>query len=272
MVSGSAPRLIRQREGWEGELARQGGRRHGRLGGHRRRHGAAVRGQGRLGGHRRPKDKEGEALAAELKAAGKNALYVRTDVASEADVKALAEATMKAFGRVDVLVNNAGIMKRHERVEDWPTAEVRQIIDVNLVAIFLTTHAFVPLLERDGGGAIINISSVGSLEPVPYSPAYAATKGGVLALTRSFAPTLGPRGVRVNAILPNFVDTPMTADSPGRGVFDMLQPIDLATGIVHVAGDEQAQGGFYVVHLVDGKRTLSKLQDPPPMTEVAGVF
>lgn len=211
-------------------------------------------------------DGAAEANVAQLKAAGAKALYVRADVSSEKDVKALTEKTLTAFGRIDGLVNNAGIMHRHERAEDWTMDEVRQVLDVNLLSQFLTTYAMAPVMGRTGGGSIVNIASVGGLMAVAYSPAYAASKAGVLGLTRAIAPTLAPFGVRINAVLPSFVDTPMTADSPMRKTMPMLAPLDLAKGIFHVASDPSAQGGFFVVGGAAGASTLSRVTDPPPMT------
>jgi NAD(P)-dependent dehydrogenase (short-subunit alcohol dehydrogenase family) len=207
-----------------------------------------------------------EANVAQIKAAGGDALYVRGDVSSEKDVQALAEKALGAFGRIDGLVNNAGIMRRHERLEDWTAAETRQILEVNLLGLFLTTYAIAPVIARGGGGAIVNISSFGGVFPVAYSPPYAAAKAGVLGLTRSVAPLLAAQGVRVNAILPNFVDTPMTIDSPGRKTMPMLAPIDIARGVLHVASDPSLTGGFFGVSPADGGVTLVRVTDPPPLT------
>lgn len=211
-------------------------------------------------------DDAAEAHVAQLKAAGANALYVRGDVSAEKDVQALTEMTLKAFGRIDGLVNNAGIMRRHERFEDWTMEEIRQILAVNLVGLFITTHAIAPIIARAGGGAIVNISSVGGIFPVPYSPAYAAAKAGVLGLTRSVAPLLSAQGVRVNAVLPSFVDTPMTANAPARQTMPMLAPVDIARGVLHVASDPSLQGGFFVVAASDRGPTLSRVLDPPETT------
>ena len=198
-----------------------------------------------------------------IKAAGGSALYVRGSVASEADVKALAARAVDAHGRIDGLINNAGIMRRHEGIEGWTTDEIRQILDINLLGLFHTTYTLGPIIARDGGGAIVNIASIGGIVGVPYSPVYAAAKAGVLGLTRSIAPTLGSQGVSVNAMLPNFVDTPMTIDSPSRAFLPMLQPIDIARGVVHIAGDPKLNGAFFTVSLTDGKPALSRVADTP---------
>jgi NAD(P)-dependent dehydrogenase (short-subunit alcohol dehydrogenase family) len=203
-----------------------------------------------------------------IKSKGGTALHVRGSVAAEGDVKALAEKAVAAFGRIDGLVNNAGIMRRHDDLESWTMDEVRQVVDVNLLGLFYTTYALGPIIARDGGGAIVNISSIGGIVGVPCSPVYAAAKAGVLGLTRSVAPMLGPMGVRVNAMLPNFVDTPMTVDSPSRAFLPMLQPIDIARGVLHLASDPELNGAFFTVGLVDGKPALSRVSDSPAFTPV----
>jgi NAD(P)-dependent dehydrogenase (short-subunit alcohol dehydrogenase family) len=200
-----------------------------------------------------------------IKGAGGQALFVRGDVSSEADVRALGEKTVAAFGSIDGLINNAGIMRRHEFAE-WPIAEIRQTLDINLLGLFLTTYILGPTMIRDGGGSIINISSLGGLMPVVYSPVYAAAKAGVLGLTRAIAPTLGPQGVRVNAVLPSLVDTPLTANAPSRGEMPMMPPSDLAKGIFHVASDTSTNGGFFAVMLGDKGPQLSRLEDKPNFT------
>jgi NAD(P)-dependent dehydrogenase (short-subunit alcohol dehydrogenase family) len=213
-------------------------------------------------------DDAAETHVAQLKATGASALYVRGDVSAEKDVQSLTETTLSAFGRIDGLVNNAGIMRRHERFEDWTVEETRFVLEVNLLSLFITTYAIAPIMARTGGGAIVNISSFGGILPVPYSPCYAAAKAGVLGLTRSVAPMLATQGVRVNAVLPSFVDTPMTANAPARQTLPMLAPIDIARGVLHVASDLSLQGGFFTVAASDRGPVLSRMSDSPELTPV----
>jgi NAD(P)-dependent dehydrogenase (short-subunit alcohol dehydrogenase family) len=203
---------------------------------------------------------------AKIEASGSAALYHRGDVSSPSDVEKMSSAALGKFGRIDVLVNNAGIMRRHEDPFAWTLEEIRLILDVNLYSIFIATHAIAPIIANGGGGAIVNISSFGGIWPVPNSPVYAATKAGILGLTRSMAPKLSERGVRVNAVLPNFVDTPLTADSPHRRVMPMLDPIDIARGVLRVAGDPTLQGQFFAVQLDEGRRVISRVSDAPSFT------
>jgi NAD(P)-dependent dehydrogenase (short-subunit alcohol dehydrogenase family) len=210
-----------------------------------------------------------EAQVTRLKAGGAGALYVRGDVSSEQDVQALTEASLHAFGRIDVLVNNAGVMRRHDRLQDWTVEETRRVLEINLLGLFITTYAIAPIMTRAGDGAIVNVSSFGGLFPVPYSPCYAAAKAGVLGLTRSIAPALATQGVRVNAILPGLVDTPMTANAPARRTTPMLAPIDVARCILHLAGDPSLHGGFFAVAASALGPTLSRVSDPPELIPLA---
>jgi NAD(P)-dependent dehydrogenase (short-subunit alcohol dehydrogenase family) len=213
-------------------------------------------------------DGAAEENVATIKGKGGTALYVRANVGAEADVKAAADKVLSAFGRIDGLVNNAGIMRRHDDLDSWTMDEVRQVMDVNLLGLFYTTYKLGPIIAKDGGGMIVNIASIGGIVGVPYSPVYAATKAGVLGLTRSIAPLMGPMGVRVNAMLPNFVDTPMTIDSPSRKFLPMLQPYDIARGVLHLANDQSLNGAFFTVGLVDDKPALSRVADTPAFTQV----
>jgi 3-oxoacyl-[acyl-carrier protein] reductase len=206
---------------------------------------------------------------------GAKALFVRGDVSNERDVRSIAERTLDAFGRIDVLVNNAGIMRRHNLIEEWPLDEFRRVIDVNLTSLFITTQIIAPIMGRSGGGAVVNISSLGALYAVPFSPCYSAAKAGVLGLTRSLAPLLQPHRVRINAILPNLVETPMIADSPARGSgpsagsIGILNPGDIARAILYTAGNSGLNAAFLAVNnTVHGPR-LFRCGDPPEMTELA---
>jgi len=194
-------------------------------------------------------------------------LLVRADVSCEADVERVRQATVERFGRIDVLVNNAGIMRRHEQPFDWTVAEIEEVLNANLLSQFVTTQVLGPVMAQ-GGGSIVNIASMGATMAVPYSPAYTASKAGVLGMTRSVAAALAPSGIRVNAVLPGFVDTPMTAASPARGSMPIMAPGDVARAIVHVAGDPSLQGGFFAVEIDDDGVSLNRIDDTPRFTRV----
>ncbi len=154
-----------------------------------------------------------EEVAAEAGRLGTEAVALRGDVAREDDVKALVAATLERFGRLDVLVNNAGIMVRGPMLA-VPAEECRRMFDVNITGTMLCTrHALPAMIERKGG-RIINLSSQLAQRAVGGGgfAAYAATKGAIESLTRALAAEVGVHGITVNAIAPGGIDTDMSRD------------------------------------------------------------
>ncbi|MFI6286038.1 SDR family NAD(P)-dependent oxidoreductase [Streptomyces sp. NPDC051018] len=152
-------------------------------------------------------DDQGEAVAGEL--GGDSALYVRLDVSKEDDWRAAVATAKDRFGRIDGLVNNAGILRFNELVAT-PLEEFQLITQVNQVGAFLGIRTVAPEIEAAGGGTIVNTSSYTGLTGMGYVGAYAASKHAVVGLTRVAALELAGRGIRVNAVCPGAVDTPMT--------------------------------------------------------------
>lgn len=148
-----------------------------------------------------------EAVAAECRALGAQALVVQADVAQDADARRLAAETQACFGRADVLVNNAGTTKfvALKNLDGLDADDFQRIYAVNVIGAFQLSRAFVPLLNAQGG-AIVNISSVASMMGRGSSIAYMASKGAVNAMTVGLARALGP-AIRVNAIAPGLVDS-----------------------------------------------------------------
>ncbi|HZM77179.1 MAG TPA: SDR family oxidoreductase [Candidatus Limnocylindrales bacterium] len=140
------------------------------------------------------------------------------DVTSETDVAAFAGEVSERYGRIDVLVNNAGIACISP-AEETPVGLWRQVIDVNLTGPFLLCQALGREMLASGDGSIINIASVAGLFGVADRSAYNASKHGLIGLTRTLAVEWGGRGVRVNAICPGWVKTPMDAESQGQGAY-----------------------------------------------------
>jgi NAD(P)-dependent dehydrogenase (short-subunit alcohol dehydrogenase family) len=155
-----------------------------------------------------------QSVVDEVTAAGGRAIAIAADVSKEADAKRMVDAAVEAFGRVDVLYNNAGIMPEADHsvidtsVEDWD-----RVMAVNVRGVFLGCKYAIPKMVEQGSGSVINISSfvalIGCSNP---QDAYTASKGAVLALTKSLAVQFAPKGVRTNAICPGPVETPLLMD------------------------------------------------------------
>ncbi|MEB3102549.1 beta-ketoacyl-ACP reductase [Ferviditalea candida] len=171
---------------------------------------------------------------------------VQVDVASPEQARSMAEAAIAAFGRIDILINNAGItidgllMKMEEQA--W-----QKVIDVNLTGVFNCTKAVVPHMIEQGSGVVLNASSVVALYGNIGQTNYAATKAGVIGLTKSWAKEFGPKGIRVNAVAPGFIMTDMTAKVPHKILDTMVsktplrklgQPEDIAAAYLFLASDE----------------------------------
>jgi 3-oxoacyl-[acyl-carrier protein] reductase len=150
-----------------------------------------------------------EAVAAECRALGAEALCVKADVSMDADCKRLATEVDARFGRADVLVNNAGTTKfvALKDLDGLEAEDFHNIYAVNVIGAYQTSRALVPLLKRHAGAGIVNVSSIASMMGVGSSIAYMASKGALNAMTIGLARALGP-AIRVNAVAPGFVETP----------------------------------------------------------------
>lgn len=153
----------------------------------------------------------GEQTVQQIRDAGGKAIFVRADVANEEDVRQLVAESIDAFGRIDVLYNNAGIMPDDDAgVTELSEATWDRILDVNLKSAFLCTKHVVPHMKKQGKGSIINVASfVAFMGCTVPQDAYTASKGGMLSLTKSFAIQYGPHGIRCNAICPGPIETPL---------------------------------------------------------------
>ena len=197
-------------------------------------------------------DEEGEATAAGIRAAGGQCHYHHLDVTSEGDWNDAVVAAIDRFGKLDVLVNNAGIGSNSFQIHEEPVELWDRTIDVNLKGVFLGTRSAIPAMKEAGGGSIINISSQLGIVAVPYNgAAYQTAKGGVRILTKAAALQYAADGIRVNSVHPGPIITEMTRagrDNPERLEIMLAripmgrygEPEEVAHAVVYLASDESA--------------------------------
>ncbi|MCZ6588982.1 MAG: glucose 1-dehydrogenase [Alphaproteobacteria bacterium] len=153
----------------------------------------------------------GARVAAEVEAAGGRALAVQADVTSPGSVAAMVDTTLSAYGRLDVLINNAAIFVTLGRrpFEDIPLEEWRQVMDVNITGCFICASAVIPQMRKAGWGRIINISSSTVPQGIPYFLHYVTSKSALIGMSRAMAREVGSDGITVNAVLPGMIETEM---------------------------------------------------------------
>ena len=200
---------------------------------------------------------------------GEAARAVRTDVSRDADVGALVEAATAFGGRVDIVVNNAGIGQLPKPLESVDEAEFDRLLQVNVKSVYLTARHLVPAMKAAGGGAILNIASTGGVSPRPNLAWYNASKGWMIAATRAMAIELARWQIRVNAINPVAGDTPLLAtfmggeDTPEARarilttipLRRLSTPADIAAAAVFLCSDEASMITGVALE-VDGGRCL----------------
>ncbi len=191
---------------------------------------------------------EGREIESQIAETGGQVSFLRLDVTSEEDWRNAVQFAVSNYGKLDVLVNNAGISSR-TGVEETSEDSWDQVMDVNAKGVFLGTKAAIPAMRQAGGGSIINISSIYGIVGSATSAAYHASKGAVRIFTKSAAVQYASEGIRVNSVHPGFVDSPMTAqhhavpqvrqDRTGKTPLGRLGvPEDIAPGILYLASDE----------------------------------
>ena len=223
------------------------------------REGAAVTITGR-------RKEELDRVVRDLEQVGGRVLAVAGSVTDEAHARDTVSHTLRRFGRLDCLVNNAGIGAFGKRLHETDDATWDQLIDVNLTGVFRFTRAAIPDMIASGGGSIINVSSIASLVGIPYGAAYAATKGALDALTRALAAEYAEQNIRCNVVNPGLVDTPMATsllqdkERAAQVLGEYLlrrpgKPEEIANMLVYLASDE-ATWVTGATFAIDGGRTI----------------
>ena len=200
------------------------------------------------------RDPNGRSVAERIAAGGGRALFVQTDVTDEAQVSAAMRTTFDAFGRLDVLVNNAGIEGENVPTDRLSLAEWNRVMAVDATAVFLCTKHVIPYLRQAGGGSVINISSIYGIVGGGDIPPYHAAKGAVRCMSKNDALTYASERIRVNSIHPGFIFTALVdryvhdaglEHSAAKASLDALHPLggtgtpdDIAWGAVYLASDE----------------------------------
>ncbi|WP_431278409.1 SDR family NAD(P)-dependent oxidoreductase [Leifsonia poae] len=195
-----------------------------------------------------------EAVASEIRAAGGTAIALTADVSSEADIERVVADTVAEFGGVDVVFNNAGIIRRTTAVETTED-EWDRVFGVNVKGIFLMCKHVVPVMAQNGGGSIINTGSGWGLKGGAQAISYCASKGAVVNMTRALAIDHGPQGIRVNSVNPGDVNTGMLrdearqlgqetgsflAEAADRPLQRMGEPTEIAAAVVWLASDDSS--------------------------------
>jgi NAD(P)-dependent dehydrogenase (short-subunit alcohol dehydrogenase family) len=208
--------------------------------------------------------KEGEDTANKIQRAGGESIFVRTDVSSASDVEAMVRQTIDSYGRLDYAFNNAGIEGVQAPTADFPEDEWNLVLKVNLTGVWLCMRYQIPQMLKQGQGVIINNASILGKVGFANASAYVASKHAVIGLTKTAAIEYATKGIRVNAICPAFIETPMLERgglTTNQDVYDMiagLHPMkrlgrseEVATAVIWLCSDEAS---FVTGHamMVDG--------------------
>ncbi len=196
------------------------------------------------------REREGQETVDLIKKAGTEAIFVRTDVAKEPDVKAMVEKAVATYGRLDYAFNNAGIEQLPTPLVEQTEEAFDQIININVKGLWLSMKYEIPQILKNGGGAIVNTASVAGLIGVPGIPIYIASKHAVLGLTKSVALEYAKSGIRINAVSPAAIETDMVdrfvgKEGEGRQQLAAMHPIgrmgrpdEIADAVIYLCSDK----------------------------------
>ena len=212
---------------------------------------------------------EGGEETVRMAGGAEKAVFVRADTTSEEQVQQLMETAVSTFGSLDFVHNNAAILLRNNSIEEIPVDEFRRVIDINLTGVFVVMRAAIPIMRRQRSGVIVNMSSIGALAiGGTRSLAYTASKAAVLAMTRATGNTVAEDGIRVNALMPGVVETPMTQGGPVLAAArEQGQPVfaaeDMARAALYCAETEDLNAAFirYIPTPAGGELTRMKDYD-----------
>jgi NAD(P)-dependent dehydrogenase (short-subunit alcohol dehydrogenase family) len=205
-------------------------------------------------------EKGGEETTEMIRKAGGEAVFVAADVSNPGDCEALVQKTLSTFGRLDCACNNAGIGGEVNKVADYSIEGWQKVIEINLSGIFYAMKYQIKAMLDTGGGAIVNMGSILSQVGFPTSPAYVAAKHGMLGLTKNAAIEYAQQGIRINAVGPAFIKTPMIASLENQpGVLEDLvsrhpigrlgEPDEVAELVIWLSSDKASfiTGAYYAV-------------------------
>lgn len=187
----------------------------------------------------------GNETVEEIKKNGEG-FFVKLDVSNREQAKQMVKITLEKYGKIDVLINNAGIVQ-DAFVSKMTEEQWDKVININLKGVFNCTQAVVEIMMNQGNGVIINTSSIVGLNGNVGQVNYAATKAGLIGMTKTLAKELGKKGIRVNAVAPGFITTPMTSNVPDK-ILEMMkektplrrlgEPKDIANAYLYLASDD----------------------------------
>ncbi len=196
-------------------------------------------------------DENGERVAKAIRDSGGQAAYVRGDVSQDADTAGMLAAALKSFGKVDIVVNNAGVSHRNQPMLDVSEADFDRVFAINVKGVFWSAKHFVPYFRKQGGGCFVNIASTAGVRPRPGLVWYNGSKGALIVISKTMAVELAPDRIRVNAINPVAGETPLLATFMGQDTPQMRekfvstiplgrlsQPRDIANAALFLASDD----------------------------------